>query len=130
MSMKQNGLILFLGGLSALAVLAILGFTNPTQVGPLGILAFFVFLYLLITSLIYFLIIIVRYFIQRLLKPGRWLLAAQQLQNIKVYYYASMLALAPVIILGMQSVGGAKLFDLLLIGLFEVLAIFYIQKRF
>ncbi|PID32919.1 hypothetical protein CR969_03535 [Candidatus Saccharibacteria bacterium] len=128
--MKRNGLILSLGGLSALAILVILGFTNPTQVGPLGILAFFVFLYLLVTSLIYFLMLAIRYVLRKILRPGRWLLSAQQLQNVKVYYYASMLALVPVIVLGMQSVGGAKLLDLLLIGLFEVLAIFYIQKRF
>ena len=49
---------------------------------------------------------------------------------IKLYYFSSVLALAPVILLGIQSIGGIKLFDICLVVIFEVIACLYVYKRF
>ncbi len=51
-------------------------------------------------------------------------------QDIKLYYFSSVLALAPVILLGVQSIGGIKLFDACLVAIFEVIACLYVYKRF
>ena len=50
--------------------------------------------------------------------------------NNKSYYYSTVVALVPVIYVGMQSVGGAGLFEIVLLSLFEVLACFYVYKRY
>ena len=49
---------------------------------------------------------------------------------LKLYYYASIIGLIPVILLGMQSIGGVTAWDILLLALFLGLGCFYIHKRF
>ena len=49
---------------------------------------------------------------------------------LKLYYYASIIGLIPVILLGMQSIGGVTAWDVLLLMLFLGLGCFYIHKRF
>ena len=49
---------------------------------------------------------------------------------LKLYYYASIIGLIPVILLGMQSIGGVTAWDILLLTLFLGLGCFYIHKRF
>lgn len=45
------------------------------------------------------------------------------------YYFASVIALAPVMVVGMQSVGEVGLYELLLVILFVGIACVYIAKR-
>jgi hypothetical protein len=45
------------------------------------------------------------------------------------YYYASVLALAPVMIVGARSIGRSGGYDIVLVVLFELIACFYISKR-
>jgi hypothetical protein len=45
------------------------------------------------------------------------------------YYFSSVLALAPVMLIGMQSVAEVEIYDVLLIVLFVVIACIYISKR-
>ena len=57
----------------------------------------------------------------------RWV---EALSHTKIYYYTTALALAPVVLLGMASVGRIGGLDVLLVILFEILACFYISRRF
>ena len=47
----------------------------------------------------------------------------------KAYYVASILAFAPVLLLGMQSVGQLQIRDIVLMIAFVSIAIFYVLKR-
>ncbi len=53
----------------------------------------------------------------------------QKLSVRKAYYYASVIALAPVIITSLQSVGGVGGYEVFLVGLFVVLGCVYIARR-
>jgi len=48
----------------------------------------------------------------------------------KLYYYATVVALSPVIYVGMQSVGGAGVFEIILLFIFEMLACFFVHKKY
>ena len=48
----------------------------------------------------------------------------------KLYYYATVVALSPAIYVGMQSVGGAGVFEIVLLFVFEILACFFVHKKY
>lgn len=54
--------------------------------------------------------------------PGRLSLA-------RAYYFSTVLALGPVMVIAMQSIGSFGLYELLLIGVFLAVGILYISKR-
>ena len=114
----------------ALVALGLVNLTTPSMVGPLGVLAFFVCIYIAIVCGLYLLLFTGMKGFQKIARLGRHKTGPNQISVWKLYYYASVLGLAPVILLGMQSVGEVKILDGGLLILFEVLACFYIAKRF
>lgn len=117
---------------AALAVIAdvvIVHAVTPMGVGPLGILAFFLCLYVATASICYLVMAATRRVVMRVVRRDvhRRLAAVTPL---KLYYYASIVGLMPVILLGMQSIGGVTAWDILLLTLFLGLGCFYVHKRF
>lgn len=117
---------------AALAVIAdvvIVHAVTPMGVGPLGILTFFLCLYIAAASICYLVMVAARRMVMRLVRHDmhRRLAAVTPL---KLYYYASIVGLMPVILLGMQSIGGVTAWDILLLTLFLGLGCFYVHKRF
>lgn len=111
------------------ALLGLLFLTNPLQSGPIGILAIFVSLYVLVMGCI----ALVIYFISRVVSQRRStsFLLRRPLEKISLlhsYYYASVLALAPVMLMGMGSVGKTGVGELVLVTLFVVAACIYVRK--
>lgn len=103
--------------------------TTPSIAGPLGVLLVFVLLYVLVLGVLTFLLFGAnRLFIKivKLISPEK---AHQPMTFLRSYYFSSVLALAPVILVSMQSVGGASVYDIVLVLLFVVVACFYIAKR-
>ena len=47
----------------------------------------------------------------------------------RAYYYSTVLALAPVLLVGLQSVGAVSIYEICLVVLFEVIACVYVSKR-
>lgn len=109
--------------------LIILFALSPAQVGPLGILALFACGYVATACFLYVGLLALRRWGQRFL-PMKYRLALEATPRVKLYYYASVLALLPVIQLGMQSIGDVGIMEMGLVILFELLALFYIHKRF
>ncbi len=47
----------------------------------------------------------------------------------RAYYYSTVLAMAPVMLIGLQSVGSVGFYEVLLVTIFEVVACVYISRR-
>ena len=96
----------------------------------MGVLAFFACAYLFFVCLFFVLIMLVQRITARFVREKNQIQLTNTPSNNKSYYYSTVIALVPVIYIGMQSVGGAGLFEIILLSLFEVLACFYVYKRY
>ncbi|MDX2776276.1 hypothetical protein PV379_02785 [Streptomyces caniscabiei] len=103
--------------------------TTPATIGPLGILLVFVLMYIAALGVLTFLIIGV----QRLVLKSMSMIDSRRsfapMNTMRAYYFASVMALAPVMIIGMQSVGEVGVYELSLVVIFLVIACVYIAKR-
>ncbi|MGV9001998.1 MAG: hypothetical protein ACOH18_03530 [Candidatus Saccharimonadaceae bacterium] len=52
-----------------------------------------------------------------------------QMQFKRAYYYSTVLAAAPVMLIGLQSVRSIGVYESILVILFEVVACVYVSKR-
>lgn len=116
--------------IASAAMLGILLFTTtPASTGPLGILAFFVFMYLSVLGVLTFLF----RGVSLLASKAPWLrskrLRLNELTLRRSYYYASVIALAPVMIVAMQSVGEIGPYQILLVLFFIIIAWVYVTNR-
>ncbi|MDO4774029.1 MAG: hypothetical protein Q4A37_02795 [Candidatus Saccharibacteria bacterium] len=121
--------VMGIGMIAVVCGLAILFMLSPAQVGPLGILALFACGYVAAACFLYVGLLALRRWGQRFL-PMRYRLALEAVPRVKLYYYASVIALLPIIQLGMQSIGDVGLLEVALVGMFGLIALFYIHKRF
>ena len=98
--------------------------TSPSTIHPIGILIVFILFYVLALGLLTFLVRMIGLLLRILpYKNNHVAITLQQ-----SYYYASVLALAPVMLVGMRSIGYTRVYDLVLIILFEIIACFYIYS--
>lgn len=103
--------------------------TTPAAIGPVGILLVFVLMYLSVLGILTFLLLGLN---RVIIKLSGSLVLKQPIRGLstsRAYYFASVIALAPVMIVGMQSVGEVGVYELLLIVIFLVIACIYIAKR-
>jgi hypothetical protein len=121
------GKVLAISSLSAFVLLsALIQSTTPSTIHPIGILGVFVLIYVLALGVLTFLLLIlvrgIRIIHRR--KP-----TTREFTIARAYYYASVLALAPVMLIGARSVGRTEMIDVVLVIIFETLACFYIARR-
>ena len=120
-----TGIGLVSGGL----LLFVFNTTTPASAGAFGMLAVFILAYLCLTSMTTF----VLHEVSRAVIAGGRLFGgfrtAEPLSMQRAYYYSTIVALAPVIIVSMQSVGGVGLYELALIALLVTLGCIYVTKR-
>lgn len=114
-----------------LILLVVMNQIDPVSAGPGGILLVFVLIYLIVASLLFTVLHWgVRYVSSFIIKRGTRVTARSYRVGVrKAYYTASAVAFGPVLLLALNSVRQLKLTDILLVGLFLGLAIFYITKR-
>lgn len=121
--------IIIISTVATVLLFLILQSTTPTNAGPLGILAVFFLLYVALTGII-----------TGILHGGSTLLAKiiarftvkkplQAMSALRAYYFASILALAPVMLLAMGSVNQPGVYDIMLVVAFVAIGVFYVQKR-
>lgn len=102
-------------GLAALILMLI--FTSPTEIGPFGVLLFFTTFYAAIfgvTTLLY--------------QTFCWLAFKKTTLRAKDYLYTAVLAFGPIIALIVRSFGAINLWTVSLIALFLFLAEFLVYK--
>lgn len=121
------GKVLAFATLSAFVSLsAILQSTSPSTIHPVGILIVFILLYVLALGVLTFLLYGVNKLFNSSMRNAR---AASTLTLRQAYYFASVLALAPVMYIGVRSIGRTGAYEMMLIIIFEIVACFYIAKR-
>jgi hypothetical protein len=108
--------------LSFVGLVVLLNRTNPLDVGPAGILLVFGLTYVFISSSLFMLLtlfmILLAYFVPISAAPQR-----------NLYYVSSIVALAPVFLLALNSIGQLEVKDFILVLCLVGLACFYIVKR-
>lgn len=115
---------------SVIILLSLFQVTDPESVGPGGILAAFILLYIFFASclfiMLHFGIGVVSRALQRngAIEQRQWRVGVR-----KSYYIASILAFVPVCFLAMRSIDQLQLGDVILVIIFATIAIFYVVKR-
>lgn len=107
----------------------LLATTTPSTAGPLGILGFFIFMYLTALGVLTFLFHGLSLIASKvpLIKQRRFSVGEISLKS--AYYYASVIASVPVMFVAMQSVGQIGAYQVLLISFFVVVAWVYVTNR-
>ena len=108
--------VAMVAALAATADVVLVHTVTPMSVGPLGILAFFVCLYIATASCCYLVMVAVKRIAMRVVQHNMYRGLAS-VTPLKLYYYASI-------------IGGVTAWDILLLTLFLGLGCFYIHKRF
>ena len=114
-----------------LILLGVMSAVDPVSAGPLGILFVFILVYLIVASLLFTVLHWgVRFVSAQIVKHNKRVTIRTYKMGVrKAYYIASAVAFGPVLLLALNSVRQLKPTDILLVGVFLVLAIFYISKR-
>jgi len=108
--------------ISFVGLVVLLNRTNPLDVGPAGILLVFGLAYVFISSALYLVLtlvmILLAYFVTITATSRR-----------KLYYLSSIIALAPVFLLALNSIGQLEVKDFVLVLFLVGFACFYVVKR-
>ena len=106
----------------------ILSSANPTTISPAGILIVFLLLYTSVLGVLTYILYLGSFAAARIssMVMGR---SIDTLSLKSSYIFASVLAIAPVILIAMQSVAAMDVSDVALVILFELLACFYVWRR-
>lgn len=106
-----------------------LNFTTPAKAGPFGILIIFIFAYIFFTGVITYLI----FFLFKLLSHlSRVFIVSNPIDSMgfrRSYLFSTVIATAPIIAIGLQSVGAGSVYSYILILLFIIIGCLYISKR-
>ncbi len=122
-------LIPFGSVVATLCVAILLQVTNPATIGPLGIFVLFILVYLSVLGVLTYLIFWISLVVSKLILFLRARPPIQPLSFRRSYYFSSVTSLAPLMIIGMQSVGEVGIYETLLIVFFTAIACVYIAKR-
>jgi hypothetical protein len=122
-------IIAFMSLGSAVLLLILLQTTTPGAIGPLGILIVFILMYVTALGGLTFLLFEgSRFFVH----ISRFFTVRRPLQPMSVgrsYYFSTVIALAPVMLIGMESVGSLGVNEVGLVGVFVVIGCMYVAKR-
>lgn len=114
---------------AALLLMLLLGNTTPTTVGPLGLLAVFFLLYVVLIGIVTTVLLVISTLVSKVSKMVTVRRPLQPISLRRSYYLASVIALGPVMMLAMKSIGSLEIYETLLIGIFLAAAIFYVIRR-
>lgn len=116
--------------LASLVVLSLmLTFTSPATAGPFGLLVIFVSAYLTFVGLISFFLFGINRLIVMVSSNMTLRRPVERIAFKRAYYFSTVLAAAPVMLIGLQSVGTIGVYGVLLVVIFELIACLYISKR-
>ena len=104
--------------------------TDPSSIGPGGVLGVFILIYIGCLSILFIILRFGLYWAKRLLVHRDQAMArSSDIGARKAYYIASVFAFAPVTLLAMHAYSQLQLTDVALVGLLIALTVFYIVRR-
>ena len=115
---------------ASIALLLLFQSTSPSTSGPGGIFAAFFLLFVIFVGIFTWLVkgisVLRAHVIIPLVQRNK---VVTEMSMLHAYYYGSLLALGPLMLIGMASVGSIGIYEALLVIVFEVVAPFYTKKR-
>jgi protein-S-isoprenylcysteine O-methyltransferase Ste14 len=122
--------IIAISGVVSIGILvSILYSTQPSTIGPFGILLVFTLMYVATLSSVTFFLYFGRMVLLRALRSNRLSRRFTPWSIGQSYYFSSVVALAPVMLIGMGSVGEVGIYEFGLVVVFVSIVCFYITKR-
>jgi len=101
----------------------------PLATGPVGILAVFFLLYVVFVGVLAWGGYAIGWVIEKLARQMTVRRPLARVSLLHSYYLASVVALGPIILLGINTVSRVGLYEFGLVALFVSIGIFYVQKR-
>lgn len=121
-------ILALLGVIASVLAVAILNFTTPSVNGAAVVLLFFIVTYVALvagfTFFIYWLSLLFGKLVRKDKKP-----TPDSSTFRRSYYYASVFALAPVIVISMKSVGRSGAMEWMLVAFFLILGYVYVSRQ-
>lgn len=114
---------------SFLLLIILVNTTTPYSAGPFGILAIFGLSYILLVVISAYLLHYISLLISRI---SMLLISRKPFEQVSLkrsYYYATVIAAAPIMLVGLQSVGSVGPYELLLVSIFVVIGCLYVSKK-
>ena len=105
--MSTSFIVKIAGIIGIIALVLMLTFTSPTEIGPLGVLVFFTTLYIAIFSIL-----------STLLQIFKRMAFKNETMRRKDYLYSAVMAFGPIMVMMARSFGAINLWTLSLIALF------------
>lgn len=116
--------------LASLCVLSLmLTFTSPATAGPFGLLVIFITAYLTFVGLISFFLFGMNRLIRMVSSGMTVRKPLQKMEFRRAYYFSTVLAAAPVMLIGLQSVQSIGVYEVILVLIFELVACLYVSRR-
>jgi len=106
-----------------------LTFTSPATAGPFGLLVIFITAYLTFVGLISFFLFGINRLILMVSSGMTVRKPLRKMEFRRAYYFSTVLAAAPVMLIGLQSVQSIGIYEVLLVIIFEVVACVYVGRR-
>jgi hypothetical protein len=107
----------------------LLNVTTPATAGPFGILVIFVFAYLSLLGVVTYFLYWISYVIARF---STLFIARRPFEVLtfkRSYYYSTIVTAAPIMLIGLQSVGTVGIYEFLLVSIFVIIGCLYVSKR-
>ena len=112
-------------------IIAIVNLFTPTDIGPLGILGFFVLVYIMSVGMVNLFLYGV-YRLIYMLKSNIFQSKERKTNNHNILYflkYSLVISFTPLVLISRQSSGGINLLDIFLLFIIEIIALVYVSKR-
>lgn len=115
--------------IAGIVLATILTVSQPATAGPVGVLAVFFLVYVVLVGIFAWSGFIVGRLLEKLTRKTMLRRPMQKVSFLHAYYIASVLALGPIILLGINTVNKIGVYEIGLVIILVVIGIFYIQKR-
>lgn len=112
-------------------IIAIVNLFTPTDISPLGILGFFVLVYIMSVGMVNLFLYGV-YRLIYMLKSNIFQSKERKTNNHNISYflkYSLVISFTPLVLIARQSSGGINLLDIFLLFIIEIIALVYVSKR-
>ena len=122
-------IVSIISSVSLCLLFILLNTTTPATAGPFGILIIFIFAYLLSLGVMAFFLYGISCLlshISKLFVPRR---PFESLSFRKSYFFSTILAAIPIMLIGLRSVGEVSFYDYILVTFFAIIGCLYISKR-